>query len=105
MKQFVISVRNGPLLVGKTADKSRLDKRLISAPCRITERGRRCGIAWSGPSEALCDDLQDLFAVKAAVLDKDCSGVHAGERAAGHEEARHVGLEGFGVVDRPLAVV
>ena len=43
--------------------------------------------------------------MKAAVLDEDRSGVDAGERAAGHEQPRHVGFEGLGVVDRPLAVV
>src|SRR5262245_8667809 len=58
----------------------------------------------SGGAPASCNRLDDLLAVKAAVLDEDGAGVHAGQSAAGDKEAGHVGLEGFAVVGGPVPI-
>src|SRR5450432_2570962 len=44
------------------------------------------------------DDLDDLLAVKPAVLDEDGAGIDAGDGSAGDEEARHVGFKCLRIV-------
>src|SRR5216683_2434480 len=67
-------------------------------------------LAAAKTASALCaqaggDDLDDFFAVKPSILDEDRPRIHAGDRAAGNEHARHVGFERLWIVNGRVTVV
>ena len=66
---------------------------------RPTSRTESSRFDVASATRAVRDHLDDLLAVEAAVLDEDRAGVDAGDRAAGDEQAGHVGLERLRIVN------